>query len=146
MEQITYAVGEEDLEKYLAGDNIASWCTKCKLALDHTIIAMDGEQVLKVKCRTCGSAHKFRNPADPPKTRARRGASADGAAAAGGSRWEVALKESSGRSHPYTMDGKYRVGDLVLHDRFGKGVVLRLYVNKCDVLFEDRERLMASGN
>jgi len=132
-------------EKYLAGDNIASWCTKCKLNLDHTIVAMDGEQVVKVKCRTCGSTHKFRNPADAPKTRTPRAKAADGATAAG-SRWETALSESRGKSLPYTMDAKYRVGDCVVHERFGKGVVLKLYVNKCDVLFQDRQRLMASGN
>jgi hypothetical protein len=131
-------------EKYSAGDNIASWCTKCKINLDHTIVAMDGEQVIKVKCRTCGSSHKFRNPADPPKVRTPRVKAADGAAA--GSKWEAALAEARGKSHPYTMDGKYRVGDCVIHDRFGKGVVLKLYSNKCDVLFQDRERLMASGN
>ena len=133
-------------EKYLAGDNIASRCTKCKLVLDHTIVAMDGEQVAKVKCRTCGSTHKFRNPADAPKTRTPRTKSADSAKATAGNRWETALAESRGKSFPYTMDGKYRVGDCVIHDRFGKGVVLKLYVNKCDVLFQDRERLMASGN
>jgi hypothetical protein len=44
------------------------------------------------------------------------------------------------------MDTKYRVGDIVDHDRFGKGVVLKLLVNKCEVLFQDQERLMASGN
>lgn len=132
-------------EKYAAGDNIASWCTKCKLNLDHTIVAMESEQVVKVKCRTCGSTHKFRNPADPPKARTPRAKAASGATATA-SKWETALAEANGKSFPYTMDGKYRVGDCVIHDRFGKGVVLKLYTNKCDVLFQDRERLMASGN
>jgi hypothetical protein len=133
-------------EKSLAGDNIASWCTKCRLNLDHTIVAMDGELVVKVKCRTCGSTHKFRNPADAPKPRTSKAKAADSANAASGSRWEAALAGARGKSHTYTMDGKYRVGDCVIHDRFGKGVVLKLYANKCDVLFQDRERLMASGN
>ena len=133
-------------EKYAAGDNIASWCTKCKLSLDHTIVAMDGETVVKVKCRTCGSTHKFRNPAAAPKVRASK-KSADGVApGASGDRWATALAETKGKSTPYSMDGRYRVGDCILHDRFGKGIVLKLYANKCDVLFEDRERLMASGN
>ena len=30
------------LEKNSAGDNIASYCTKCKIGLDHVIVAMDG--------------------------------------------------------------------------------------------------------
>ncbi len=133
-------------ETYSAGDNISSRCTKCKLNLDHTIVAMEGELVAKVKCRTCGSTHKFRNPADPPKARTSQAKTAAGANAASGSRWETALAEARGKSHPYTMDGKYRVGDCIEHERFGKGVVVKLYANKCDVLFRDRERLMASGN
>jgi hypothetical protein len=133
-------------ERYTAGDNVASWCTKCKQGLDHTIVAMEGDTIVKVKCRTCGSTHKFRNPAEAPKKRTTRSAAGKNALAAAGSRWESALAESSGRSQPYTMEGKYRVGDCVVHDRFGKGIVLKLYVKKCDVLFEDRERLMASGN
>jgi phage FluMu protein Com len=132
-------------EQYSAGDTIASWCTKCRLGLDHTIVAMEGEAIVKVKCRTCGSTHKFRNPSEAPKKKTRSVTAKDTAVAAGG-RWELALAESSGRSQPYTMDGKYRVGDCIVHDRFGKGIVLKLYVKKCDVLFQDRERLMASGN
>ena len=132
-------------EKYSAGDNIAARCTKCKLTLDHTIVAMEGEAVAKVKCRTCGSTHKFRNPAEAAKTGAKKTRSAENAGAAG-SRWETAVAEAAGKSYPYAMDGKYRVGDCIVHERFGKGVVLKLYSNKCDVLFQDRERLMASGN
>ena len=44
------------------------------------------------------------------------------------------------------MSGKYRIGDIVLHNTFGKGVVRKTYYNKCDVLFKDKERLMASAN
>ncbi len=130
-------------EKHAAGDNIASWCTKCRLNLDHTIVAMDGELVVKVKCRTCGSTHKYRNSADAPKARTPRASSAGGAAV---TRWEDAVAGAGGRSYPYAMDAKYRVGDCIVHERFGKGIVMKLYSHKCDVLFQDRERLMASGN
>jgi hypothetical protein len=44
------------------------------------------------------------------------------------------------------MSGKYRIGDVVLHNTFGKGVVRKTYLNKCDMLFKDKERLMASAN
>jgi hypothetical protein len=132
------------MENYSAGDNIASYCTKCRIALDHTIVAMEGGTVAKVKCRTCGSVHKFRNPAETPKTRKPR--QKDEAGGASPALWETALAEAKGAAAPYRMDAKYRVGDIVEHDRFGRGVVRKIYVNKCDVLFRDRERLMASGN
>jgi hypothetical protein len=129
-------------ENHSTGENIASYCTKCRLNLDHVIAAMDGKMVVKVKCRTCGSTHKFRDPSDAPK--ARKSRSGDGAVSA--DQWEAALAQAKGKAQPYRMDSKYRVGDVVDHDRFGKGIVRKLYVNKCDVLFQDQERLMVSGN
>ncbi len=44
------------------------------------------------------------------------------------------------------MASKYRIGDIVNHHTFGKGIVKKPYANKCDILFRDRERLMVSTN
>lgn len=133
-------------EKLLAGDNIASYCTKCKLNLDHTIVAMEGEAIVKVTCKTCGGTHKFRNPADAPKVRAPRAKKGSVIKPSAEALWESSLAEAKGTEHVYTMTAKYRIGDIILHDRFGKGVVVKLYPNKCEMLFQDKERLMASAN
>jgi hypothetical protein len=132
------------LEKNSAGDNIASYCTKCKLGLDHVIVAMDGETIVKVKCKTCGSAHKFRDPAVVKKPRSVK--KQEDAVKAAETLWESSLATAKGKERTYEMGGKYRVGEVVLHDTFGKGIVRKLYMNKCDVLFKDKERLMASAN
>ena len=132
------------LEKLTAGENIASWCTKCKQGLDHAIVAMDGETIAKVKCKTCGSVHKFRDPAGAAKSRTAK--KQEDAVKAAESLWESCLTTAKGKERSYDMGGKYRVGDVVLHNTFGKGVVRKLYINKCDVLFKDKERLMASAN
>ena len=134
------------LEKNLAGENIASYCTKCKLNLDHTIVAMDGETIVKVTCKTCGSKHKFKSPTDAPKARAPRAKNGNGTKMSAESLWEAGMAEAKGKSRVYDMAAKYRIGDIVMHDRFGKGVVRKLYMNKCDMLFKDKERLMASSN
>jgi hypothetical protein len=44
------------------------------------------------------------------------------------------------------MTATYRIGDVVLHEQFGKGIVLKLASQQCTVLFQDQERLMASAN
>jgi len=46
----------------------------------------------------------------------------------------------------YSVAATYRIGDILLHEQFGKGVVLKLSTRKCTVLFKDKERLMASAN
>lgn len=133
-------------EPYSAGGNIPSYCTKCRLNLDHAIVALVGGAIAKVKCKTCGSTHKFRDPADPLKTRLPRAKTDNAARTPAANPWGAALAEAKGKERAYAMDAKYRIGDIVVHDRFGKGIVQKLYANKCDVLFQDRERLMASGN
>jgi len=44
------------------GGEIDAYCTKCRLDLLHRIIAMVGDAVKKVECKTCGSHHLYRRP------------------------------------------------------------------------------------
>jgi hypothetical protein len=41
---------------------------------------------------------------------------------------------------PYAMDRTYALGALVLHSKFGKGVVVEVEGLKVNVLFEDAKR------
>lgn len=130
------------LEKYSAGENIAAYCTKCKLVLDHAIVAMDGETIARVKCKTCGSAHKYRATAAEVK-KPRAAVKKETAERTAEVLWEACIAEAKGKERVYDIGGKYRVGDIIDHRIFGKGVVRKIYPNKCDVLFKDKERLMA---
>lgn len=134
------------MEKYSLGENIASYCTKCKSTHDHAVVAMDGETIAKVKCNTCGYTYKFKDPAEEPKNRPPRVKPGGGIKISAASLWENSIAGARGKEYAYSMAGKYRIGDIVIHDRFGKGVVLKLYTHKCGVLFKDEERLMVSAN
>jgi hypothetical protein len=133
-------------EKNSVGQNIDSYCGKCKLNLDHTIMVMDGETMARVRCKSCGSSHKFRSPLELQKVRKPRVKKDIGDEATAQSIWEAGLAEAKGNEGVYSMVVKYRIGDIVNHQTFGKGVVMKVYPNKCDILFKDRERLMASTN
>jgi hypothetical protein len=61
-------------------------------------------------------------------------------------RWEAQMAVATGAEHQYRTTAAYNVGDILLHAQFGKGVVLKLLSKKCSVLFQDKERLMASAN
>jgi len=134
------------LEKYTAGQDITSYCTRCKSNRDHTIMAMNVADIAKVRCKNCGSTHKFRDPSDTPKVRLPKAKKLGDADATAEIIWEAGMAAARGKEHVYSMAAKYHVGDIVLHHTFGKGIVIRLYVNKCDMLFKDRQRLMASAN
>jgi hypothetical protein len=133
------------LEKTSAGQNIDSYCGKCKLSLEHTVMTMEGEVAGKVRCKNCGSLHKFKSPLDAQKVRKPR-AKKGGEEATAEIIWAAGLAEAKGKERDYSMVSRYRVGDIVNHQTFGKGIVMKLYTNKCEMLFKDRERLMVSTN
>ena len=43
------------------GDIIDDHCTRCHMLTDHSVVAMVGEEVKKVRCRTCNHEHDFRH-------------------------------------------------------------------------------------
>lgn len=48
-----------------AGDIITTSCTRCNDVTGHVIVAMVGNEVVKVQCKACGSEHKYRAPKQP---------------------------------------------------------------------------------
>ncbi len=42
------------------GDYIDDHCSRCKRTTDHSVVAMAGDEVAKVLCRTCNNEHKYR--------------------------------------------------------------------------------------
>lgn len=43
------------------GDAVDDHCSRCKRTMDHDIVAMIGEEIKKVRCRTCNSEHNYRH-------------------------------------------------------------------------------------
>jgi hypothetical protein len=43
------------------GDIIDDHCTRCHMLTDHSVVAMVGEDVKKVRCRICSNEHDFRH-------------------------------------------------------------------------------------
>ena len=122
---------------------VLSHCAKCKLSLDHEVISVVGATITKVKCNACGSLHKFRDPSEVKKTKLTRRKAAN---LPPGVLWHAYMSHARGKELLYNITGRYRVGDILVHDKFGKGVVRKLSLNKCHVVFQDKERLMATSN
>src|SRR4051794_12397599 len=51
-----------------AGGEVDGWCTKCKLVLNHRVIAMVSGTPVRVECSTCMSHHNYRAKAPGDKT------------------------------------------------------------------------------
>jgi hypothetical protein len=147
----------------VAGE-VDSWCTKCRLILNHRIVSMKAGKAYQVECLTCRSTHLWR-PGTPGEKPA---ASADGArpraaGSSGGShapkstrvshaarreeQWEKAI---AGRGvsefKAYNVGGSFNEGDLLRHKKFGDGVVTRVIdAHKVEVLFRDEARTLAQA-
>ncbi|NUN12344.1 MAG: hypothetical protein HUU55_01765 [Myxococcales bacterium] len=48
------------------GRDIDGWCTRCKMDLAHTIVAMVDVKVVQARCNTCHSVHKYHVPKSGP--------------------------------------------------------------------------------
>lgn len=157
-------------KKPKTGGEVDAFCTKCKLDLGHRIIAMVGDAIKKVECRTCGSHHLYRRPKtekDAAHARAavKRAERADvktgGPTKPGEKRMTAAQRlekeltnqwEHAIAGKPATAFKAYRInlsfdaGELLRHPKFGDGVVSRVIDRgKVEVLFKDGPKTMAHG-
>ncbi len=127
-----------------------SYCTRCKLNLNHIIIAMIAEKIVKVKCRTCGSVHSYRNIDKMIKGSRERGSGSSGKRPAAVKNiealWQAGIAEAKSAEMPYDMGKAYRAGDIMVHTAFGKGIVQKADFKKCTVLFRDKERVLVTSN
>lgn len=138
------------------GGEIDAFCSKCDLNLAHTIIAMVGPKVVKVKCNTCGNDHQYRGEqplvksqsfANPKK---RASSSSSSSAAPKASRaavsWEDKFKgKDLGRARKYSIRDTYAVDDVIDHPTFGLGLVVAVRQDKVDVSFKQEEKVLVHG-
>lgn len=152
------------VKKPAVAGEIDAWCTKCRMDLNHRIVAMVGDQVKRVFCLTCKTEHNFHKPKSAPSPAAAKRASTRPAAARGGrttaaereaaaakaERTRVASWERAIAGQPANAFRSFRVtesfaeGELVRHSKFGDGVVTRVVDRqKVEILFQDGSRTMA---
>ena len=142
----------------VAGE-VDSWCTKCRLVLNHRIVSMKNGKAYQVECLTCRSTHLWR-PTAPGEKPAAAGSTRAPRAVAGGPKssrvtpamrheqtWEKAI---AGRGvnefKAYNVGANFREGDLLRHKKFGDGVVVRVIDgHKVEVLFRDEAKTLAQG-
>ena len=143
------------IKRLSAGSIVETRCTRCKDITNHTIVAMVGEQIVRVECNTCHSVHNYHAPkaAKEPaaksavkKTAAPRATKADPEAAARAEWATLQPDMDQAKAIPYDMNGTYRAKNLLLHPLFGLGIVQAILPpNKMDVLFKEGRKRLRCG-
>jgi hypothetical protein len=149
---------------HVAGE-VDSWCTKCRLVLNHRIVSIKNGKAYQVECLTCRAQHLWRphSPGAKPVAESAgrlRTASSEPPGASKSARgarvtpamrheqqWEKAI---SGRGvnefKAYNVTASFNEGDLLRHKKFGDGVVTRVIDgHKVEVLFRDEARTLAQA-
>ncbi|MFH0926408.1 MAG: hypothetical protein V1872_12410, partial [bacterium] len=144
------------------GSEIEAYCTKCKLVLDHIVVAMIDNTPKKVECLTCHGHHAYRDSkptrlaktkvtelkySEPKKQRKKSEVSrkkTKNTQEKTKKVWQEILdKKNLDIAKPYYMSGTYTVNDLINHSKFGMGIVTGVITtNKMVILFEDGYKYM----
>lgn len=135
-------------EDYKAGGYIEAWCTKCKLELGHTIVAMVDNVPKKVKCNTCEGQHNYRSkPAETNQTKLKNSTRK---IRAKGAIYEEYISRLTGgdlsKARKYSFKETYRKDEILDHPKFGVGVVLSvIQAHKMEILFKDGTKLLSQN-
>ena len=134
----------------MVGKNVDALCTRCGLTLAHIVLYEVGGVIARVKCKTCGTEHKYRGA----KVRDRKGETGGdrtrrtGTRAAEESRQAEAVETQRwlqrqnelGKNtpiRPYRMTDRYQRGEVIEHPTFGIGFVEKILEDqRMDVLFK----------
>ena len=135
------------------GGEIEAYCTKCKTDTGHVIVALDGGQVKRVECMSCGGQHNYRKPKSAaaaasaaPKTKKKTGErksrSTPAAAPVDEVTWLANLGATGGSLRSYVQDGVFANGEVIAHHKFGVGRVEDVLRNKMKVAFREGAKLL----
>ncbi len=149
-----------------AGKEVDAWCTKCRMDLNHRVVAAVGGAPKRVECLTCHTQHNYRPPkgakepipkgTDVP-TPKKAGAKAKTTKATkttkgtkGGSRASEWDKRVSGQVEAsftvYTPRTTFKLDELIRHTKFGDGFVSEVNPDgKIAVIFRDGEKTLVHG-
>jgi hypothetical protein len=144
------------------GEDVEAWCTRCRMNLNHRVIAVVGSAIHRVHCLTCGGDHKYYPPkgdreAQPERPRS---SATPRVAAAPASKDRKSAERSSARAYsewmtfmqempegivprPYRISESYRTSEYIEHPEFGTGrVVDVLGAQRIEVIFKDGRKVM----
>ena len=126
------------------GGDIDAFCTRCKMLLGHTVLAMVGERPARVRCNTCQGEHVYRPAAAAPAARA---------SARAGERekpvvttWAALLQgKDLARARKYSTQNRFEKDEVIHHPQFGIGIVQEVRGDKIGVAFKADVKTLVQG-
>jgi hypothetical protein len=139
------------MSKIAVGSDVEAYCTKCRMVLAHSVVALEGSKPRRVRCNTCNGEHNYRPNKPVAKVAAKK--TAKGTTKRAGPKktrqsWEEVMQEASAKPHKkYSMAGSFGEGDWIEHATFGLGCVQSFVPpNKITVRFADSTRMLVCNH
>lgn len=141
-----------DVTLLAPGDDVEAWCTRCRMNLEHRVIAVVGNDIKRVQCLTCGGDHVYRAPknehsaaeSDKETRQLPRKPSGKANSRAAGE-WTRFMQEMPPDTTPrrYRVSDTYEPGEFIAHPVFGEGKVLEIVGReKMQVVFKEGRKIL----
>ena len=135
------------------GGEVDALCTRCKMTLAHTILAMVGTKIARVRCNTCGGDHAYRaapGATDRPTASRSTTSRASTAKAEKAEKVVISFEEQlAGKdianAPKYSPKDTYKVDQVLQHPTFGLGLVTVVRGDKVDVAFKAETKTLVHG-
>lgn len=127
------------------GGEVDAVCTKCRMVLAHTVIAMVGSKPVRVQCNTCGGQHNYRTGAGAvpaPKRQAGAASTSTRASAVRLSFDDLLAQRKTGLARPYSPKVTFLLDEVVQHPTFGTGYVSAVRPDKVEVTFRSGVKIL----
>ncbi|MBN2357039.1 hypothetical protein JXO59_13060 [candidate division KSB1 bacterium] len=133
------------------GVEVEALCTKCKNATMHVITTVKEGEISRVKCKKCLDSHRYRPIDEKIKKKLAKLKKMKKAKKPSQSRetrkWNKLLEQADPENAiSYRMGATYTEHDVIQHDKFGLGVVVKiLEPGKISVVFSDGVKNMVQN-
>ncbi len=140
---------------YTVGGYAEGWCTKCRLLLGHTIIAMVDNFPARVKCNTCNSQHNFHTKESGKSRTSPKTSSKSASSSKKIKTQEASFNDYTARlagydlsaAQKYSVGGNFKKDEIIDHFKFGVGIVLSvIQSNKIEILFKDGLKILIQNS
>jgi hypothetical protein len=137
------------------GGEVDAFCTRCRLTLAHTILAMVGTKIARVRCNTCNGDHAYRSApgtTDKPSASSRASSSSTPKASRATAEEKLVIsfeEQLAGKdlanAPRYSAKDTYKVDQVLQHPTFGLGLVTAVRGDKVDITFKSETKTLVHG-
>lgn len=137
---------KKDKDRTPVAKDLVTLCTRCGLELSHVVVVHNLQGIVeRVKCKTCGSEHKYHPEKKIPlsKTPRPKKPAIPKRKDPAKEFQKLSEKFKEKGSIAYSISGLFQPDDVIDHKTFGMGIVTSVSYQKMEVAFSEGRRILA---